>query len=131
MTAEAFDLSGAWTGLFNYPIELPPVSFRAKLRDAGGHVSGITTEDGASLGLSGSVSAVIEGRHQGGLLRFTKIYDALEHAAHPIQYEGEIADGGNEVSGEWTIPGIWSGTFLMVRDPGSRTAARQKAETTA
>ena len=34
------DLSGRWTGMFNYPGPFPPVGFEAELRDQGGSITG-------------------------------------------------------------------------------------------
>ena len=122
------DLSGEWTGLFNYPDSLPTTHFKAMLRDASGLISGLTSEEGESLGLPGIVHAVIEGRHDGRTIRFTKIYDDLDHAVHPIDYEGMIAPGGDEIEGQWTIPGHWSGTFLMIRNAGAEESVARHAQ---
>jgi len=125
--ASSHDLSGSWTGLFNYPSLLPTTHFQAVLKDAGGLVTGLTTEEGESLHIDGIVHATIEGRHDGIVLHFTKIYDDLAHAGHPIDYEGTITEGGDEISGRWDIKGVWSGTFLMVRNPGQEEAVEREA----
>jgi hypothetical protein len=37
---------------------------------------------------------------------------------------------GNEIAGRWTVPGVWSGTFLMVRNGGGKeTIASETSET--
>ena len=49
------------------------------------------------------------------------MYDDL---ARPTpHYHGLIQPGGDEIEGEWTIPGDWSGTFL-IRANGERSSAR-------
>ena len=116
----AADLSGRWSGIFNYPRLLPPTSFEADLRDHGGAISGVTTEPDLEPGCEGqTLHATIEGVREGDTLRFTKIYDDLKHAAEPVQYHGLIQPGGDEIDGTWEIAGVWSGTFLMVRSAGS------------
>jgi hypothetical protein len=56
---------------------------------------------------------VIEGDRTASTLAFIKIYDDL---ARPTpHYRGTIQPGGDEIEGEWTIPGDWSGTLLMIR----------------
>jgi len=63
----------------------------------------------------------------GGILRFVKFYDDL---ARPTpHYHGRIQPGGDEIEGEWTIPGDWSGTFLMIRGArGEEAIERQISE---
>ncbi|MDT9599578.1 hypothetical protein [Sphingosinicella rhizophila] len=131
MSDDGHDLSGAWTGLFNYPAHLPQTEFQARLRDLAGSVTGETTETGGHLGLTGTAHGMIEGHHEGGILHFTKIYDDLDHAGHPIHYRGTIAAGGDEIEGRWDIPGAWSGTFLMIRNPAARQSATRKARQSA
>jgi len=118
--APDLDLSGQWAGLYNYPIDWPPTSFEVTLRDIGGLITGITTEEGDTPDCYGMIlQAVIEGSHDGTAIRFTKMYDYLERAA--VVYDGVIQPGGDEIEGMWTVPGAWSGTFLMVR--ASKTGA--------
>ena len=72
MSAPADDLTGDWTGLYNYPNKLPPTPFEASLRDHGGLISGVTTEpDFAFGGEGGTMHAMIEGVREGSDLRFT------------------------------------------------------------
>lgn len=108
------DLSGQWAGIFNYPAEFPPNSFEAELRDAGGVVTGLITQPREVFDIPGpSRQAVIEGQRAGSQLSFVKIYDDLERPT--VHYRGTIQPGGDEIEGIWTIPGDWSGTFMMVR----------------
>jgi hypothetical protein len=125
------DLSGAWTGFYIAPIARPPTAFEAEIRDNGGLLSGITTELGDTHDCRGmTLNAVIEGSREGGGVRFTKRYDYLPRAHYAIQYEGRIADGGDEIEGEWTIPGSWSGTFLMIRGAGKSAAIERRTSET-
>ena len=118
MSDEAeYDLSGQWSGIFNYPSLYPPNTFEATIRDAGGLVTGLITQPREFFeGAGPPQQAVIEGSRNGSTLSFVKIYDDLSRATP--HYHGAIQPGGDEIEGEWTIPGDWSGTFLMIR--GSR-----------
>jgi hypothetical protein len=112
-----YDLSGQWSGIFNYPSLFPPNSFEATIRDAGGAITGLVTQPREVFDIPGpSRQAVIEGSRAGSTLSFVKIYDDLDRPTP--HYRGTIQPGGDEIEGEWTIPGDWSGTFLMIR--GSR-----------
>ena len=113
------DLSGDWIGIYNYPHSAPPTGFSASLRDHGGLVTGETSEPSPK---GGALHAVIEGNREGDRLVFTKIYDDLEFSTAPVRYDGRIDPGGDEIEGKWTIPGILSGSFLMVR--GARADER-------
>lgn len=118
MSGEAdYDLTGQWSGVFNYPSLFPPNSFEAAIRDSGGLISGVITQPREVFeGPGPSRQAVIEGSREGSQLRFIKIYDDLDRPTP--HYQGIVQPGGDEIEGEWTIPGDWSGTFLMIR--GSR-----------
>ena len=109
-----YDLSGRWTGIFSYPAELPPNNFEATIRDAGGAITGVITQPREIFDPPGPHrEAVIEGRREGATLSFVKFYDDLDRPTP--HYHGRIQPGGDEVAGEWTIPGDWSGTFIMIR----------------
>ncbi|HEX8620468.1 MAG TPA: hypothetical protein VF718_00705 [Allosphingosinicella sp.] len=121
MTAKRdHDLTGRWSGIFNYPEQLPPNSFEATLRDSGGVISGVTVErDDDPYGNGGFLHAIVEGRREGSSVSFTKIYDEMEPDAVVILYSGTIDPEGNEIHGRWERIDMWSGTFLMVRNPGA------------
>jgi hypothetical protein len=119
------DLSGHWTGLYNYPRDFPPNMFEAVIRDVGGAIAGEISQPGEFFEPPGTVQhALIEGRRQGSELVFIKIYDDI---ARPTpHYRGTIQPGGDEIEGEWTIPGDWSGTFLMIRGARAKAAEERK-----
>ena len=112
--AAEYDLSGQWSGIYNYPTLYPPNSFEATIRDNGGLITGVIHQPGEFFEPPGTVQhSVIEGSREGSTLSFVKIYDDL---ARPTpHYHGVIQPGGDEIEGEWHHPGDWSGTFLMVR----------------
>lgn len=105
------DVTGRWEGIFNYPGDLPPNGFVATLIEQAGVVTGETDEAGDR---GASLPAVITGERVGSAVRFTKRYDDRARA-HPVDYAGTLSPEGDEIVGEWTIPGIWSGSFIMVR----------------
>ena len=114
--------------MFNYPGPFPPVSFEAELRDDGGSITGMVFEpDENPFAIEATLHAIVEGARQGGTLTFTKIYEDAERMPEPVFYSGTIQPDGNEVSGRWEIAGHWSGTFLMVRNPGVAVAADEEA----
>lgn len=129
MNSEAgFDLSGDWTGMFNYPGPFPPVGFEAELRDLGGSITGTVSEpDETPYGTTGTLQAIVEGSRQGSGVTFTKMYADAERMPEPVFYSGTIQPDGNEISGHWEIPGHWSGTFLMIRDPGAAESVEGQA----
>lgn len=109
-----YDLTGEWSGIYNYPAHYPPNSFEASIRDSGGIITGVIRQPGEFFEPAGIMQhAVIEGSRDGSTVRFVKMYDDLRRPTP--HYQGVIQPGGDEIEGEWTIPGDWSGTFLMVR----------------
>jgi hypothetical protein len=121
--AAEYDLTGRWSGIFSYPAQLPPNHFEAVIRDTGGLVTGVITQPREFFeGAGPPQQAVIDGRREGDTLTFVKFYDDLGRATP--HYRGRIHSGGDEVEGEWSIPGDWSGTFIMIRN--SKEAAKEE-----
>ena len=121
------DLSGRWNGIYNYPSRFPPNTFEATIRDTGGAIAGEISQPGEFFEPAGTVQhAMIEGRREGSLVTFVKYYDDLSRPTP--HYRGTIQPGGDEIEGEWTIPGDWSGTFLMVRAAGKSEATERKVD---
>ena len=120
-----YDLTGEWSGIYNYPARYPPNSFEASIRDSGGIITGVIRQPGELFEPAGSHQhAEIEGTRTGSSVRWIKLYDALTRS--PPRYEGTIQPGGNEIEGEWHHPGDWSGTFLMVRARKEKAAEERK-----
>lgn len=125
MSEEAFDLSGEWRGIFNYPAMYPPNEFQASLRDSAGVLTGLISQPREIFeGPGPDRQAVIEGSRDGARVRFVKIYDDLERPTP--HYEGMVQAGGDEIAGTWTIPGDWTGTFIMIRQSKAANAVERK-----
>ena len=121
------DLSGDWIGIYNYPALHAPVRFQAVIRDADGWISGTTSEEDEVIRPGVILTATIDGKREAGTVTFAKVYDNAELVPDIIHYSGRIEPGGDEISGEWEIPGIWSGTFLMMREGGTEESVEREA----
>ena len=120
-----YDLTGEWSGIYNYPRLYPPNAFEASIRDSGGIITGVIRQPGEFFEPAGILQhSVIEGSRAGSTVRWVKVYDDLSRATP--HYEGRIQPGGDEIEGEWHIPGDWSGTFLMVRGRKAGAAEERK-----
>lgn len=113
-------LTGVWQGRYSYPAKLPPVSFVATLIESGIYLSGSTHEEAASIGAGGYVAcASLSGQSTESHVSFTKIYENVPRSEQrPIHYQGSLNAEATEISGTWTIEGVWSGSFVMIRSPG-------------
>ncbi len=116
---DALNLSGNWQGFFNYPIAKPPVAFSAALTESDGTLAGATEEIGEQGDAAGKrISATLQGRRAGHAVTWLKIYDLDYRHYDTVRYEGTVSPDGLEIEGRWTVPGNWSGTFLMIRAGG-------------
>lgn len=110
------NLSGAWAGAYSYPTHEPPVLFDAVLRDGGGVIDGTTIERDALHGSTGRIlSARLDGHRRHRRVTFWKTYETASPDYGVVLYDGQVSQDGLEIAGRWTIPSIWSGTFLMIR----------------
>ncbi len=113
------DLSGEWTGIYNFPHSLPPVAFEAVLLDQAGRLSGTTQEmAGPPFRPERLLTSVIDGVRNGHAVEFAKMYDQADREYDTVAYRGPVTADGEEIQGIWTV-GAWSGTFLMVRRAAS------------
>ncbi len=128
---ERHDVTGEWLGIFAYPRLLPPSNFRARLREAGGFVSGEIDEPCDHGPAKGQViHALMVGRRAARSIDLEKRYDDLDRADYVVVYRGELNGDGTEITGRWDIAGVWSGSFIMVREIGIAVAdERRVAET--
>lgn len=129
-SSEPIGLTGVWDGQYSYPRWLSPVHFTAVILETGAVITGTIHEqppDGPSAGQI--LNASVQGEHLGSAVQFTKTYDAAPRGhRRPIFYEGMLSADGNEIEGKWTVPGSWSGKFLMIRSgrPGATAVAREE-----
>lgn len=122
----AGDLSGEWRGIFNYPAGAPPTEFTATLQDAGGTLTGSTVESSLR---GGTIAAHLDGRRFGPAVTFMKLYDEDGGGTYDaVAYQGAVDGEGLEITGRWSIPGNWSGTFIMVRERGVEEEIEAEAE---
>ncbi|MBV9929494.1 MAG: hypothetical protein JO013_00950 [Alphaproteobacteria bacterium] len=123
----ADDLTGRWHGFYTYA-DGRSCAFEAQVRDHGGELVGVThevAEFGPAAG--GTLTASIEGRRKGSAVDFAKTYDDVALAHYAIHYAGTLGDGGNEIEGTWSVPGVHSGTFLMIREGGIEAEEEREA----
>ncbi|MEZ0242068.1 MAG: hypothetical protein ACAH11_01750 [Sphingomonas sp.] len=111
----AADMSGNWIGFYSFPIDLPPVRFDAVLLERAGRITGSIEEIDEAWG-NGHLVSTVDGTRSGLDVRFTKFYDSGDENFDTVQYEGTLDADSAEISGEWHIPGEWSGSFIMTRE---------------
>ena len=123
MTKRRSSLTGSWSGAFRYPGNKDPETvFNAQIEEDAGTFVGTTQEPNLFRPGEGAVlTADIEGVRTGNAVSFTKFYDN-QGIRHAIRYEGSVDAAFMRVEGTWTIPGVWSGTFLMARDDEGEAA---------
>jgi hypothetical protein len=116
MDDSTLNLTGQWSGLFNYPEQFLAGAFEANLIEISGIVSGATNESGqCEQDFHLSVSAHIEGQRANNSVSFTKFYDSPLPDYLPVEYTGKLSPEGDELSGVWQVSAAWSGTFIMIR----------------
>jgi hypothetical protein len=110
-------LTGVWEGIYSYPLSgLPTVPFTATLIEAGSSLSGSVHEP-CTMGGSPNETLFfsVNGIRQGTAVSFVKTYHGTNPYYGTIVYAGTVNDDATEIEGRWTIPGDWSGRFLMTR----------------
>jgi hypothetical protein len=117
-------LTGVWQGIYGYPPgTLPPTSFTATLIEAGSSLSGSVHEQCRTNGETLLFS--VNGSRYGTAVNFTKIYLGKSPYYGTIVYDGAVNDDATEIEGRWSIPGDWSGRFLMTRSGDQPQAAAE------
>lgn len=126
MPSVAHNLTGLWQGQFSYPRGPGPEFFTATLLETADFLSG-STQEVALFGRSKgrTLYASLSGRREGAQVRFLKTYES-ETRNHSVRYDGLLNTDGTEIEGTWTVPGNWSGRFLMIRDIGLKVAATRR-----
>jgi hypothetical protein len=115
-SVEQLGLTGVWDGLFSYPRRYASVPFTATILHTGSLITGSIHEHPAEGPTAGQTRlAMIEGGCSASSIWFLKTYEPPPPHGKPISYEGAISPDATEIEGRWTIPGNWSGKFLMMR----------------
>jgi hypothetical protein len=120
-------LTGVWQGIYSYPPGThPPVGFTATLIEAGGLLSGSVHEP-CTVGGSPNETLffTLNGSRQATAVNFIKTYHGTNPYYTRIIYDGTVNDDATEIEGRWTIPGNWSGRFLMTRSGDQPQAAAE------
>lgn len=114
---EPLNLSGQWQGRFSYATDKrEPVSFVATLSEHDSRLNGEIEETGAVADAAGrTLHATVQGRRLGRAIKFLKVYAGSFSRYVSVQYDGEVNDDATEIAGWWTVPGSWSGRFVMTR----------------
>ena len=115
MGETASDLVGVWHGRFSFPRLFGPVPFTAYVEQTADQLSGMIEEPGQRRANGRVLTSTISGSTNSGRVRFLKTYDGEIRGYGTVQYEGQITDEGREIHGAWSIPGNWSGSFIMIR----------------
>ena len=127
MADDARNLTGVWQGLYTYP-HGQSVSFVATLIDSAGALSGSVHEPGCHGDApSGTLYATLAGSRSGSAVEFRKTYDGKVPRYRAVDYAGTLNADATEVEGRWTISGMWSGTFLMIRPARKEESVERKA----
>jgi hypothetical protein len=124
---DARNLTGVWHGLYTYPDGLS-VSFVATLIEAGSSLTGSVHEPCTVGGRPNeTIFATLSGSRHDSAVNFVKTYDGTNPHYGAVDYEGALNRDGTEVEGRWTVPGNWSGKFLMIRSAGATEAVSRKS----
>jgi hypothetical protein len=122
---QEISLTGLWEGQFSYPVSKEPEFFTANLLETleflGGSIQE-TIRHGKNAGRL--FYASVQGRRFGSAVHFIKKYETPPQQ-HQVRYEGVVNADATEIEGSWTIPGSWSGRFLMIRGAGLVPATAQ------
>src|SRR5262249_298773 len=124
--ADGLDLSGAWDGVYSYPRDSRTVPFVAHLMERAATLTGTTQQTGTrGAAKGGKIGRTRQGRRDARAVTFLKLYDGRHEGYDSVHYEGRLSADGSEIAGRWTIPGGWSGSFLMIRGGGAKAAAEK------
>ncbi len=122
------NLTGIWHGIYSYPVARAPVSFVATLIETASAISGTTHEPRAVGGSPDeTLYATLLGRRRNSAVAFVKTYEGANPHYATVLYEGTLSSDGTEIEGRWTVPGNWSGKFLMIRSAGKTETIARKA----
>jgi hypothetical protein len=86
------------------------------LIETGGPLSGSVHEVSLSGPFEGrKLTAMISGVRSGASVHFIKAYDPKPVRFKPVTYDGSLNTDATEIDGAWSIKGLSSGRFLLIR----------------
>lgn len=105
--ADAKDMNGLWSGMYEYKTAREPVRFTAWFDDRSGVLGGTISEPNTFVaGGPEELDARIAGVRDGLVVDFIKTYSRSSSAHQsPIQYEGEADSAFTQVRGVWRLGG--------------------------
>ncbi len=116
--SEKFDnLTGRWTGRYDYPNDADAVPFEVLLDEQEGILSGDITEPNTfRRDMGAHLAATLIGDRSGFDVSFRKTYGGFDHGDDLI-YEGALNGALTRIDGVWRFPSEpdWRGRFMMVR----------------
>lgn len=121
------NLTGVWEGLYNWPNGRPPTPFTAVIIDTAGSLSGSVHEIAQGGPFDGrELTAMLSGTRSGRQVCFSKSYEPKPVRFKLVTYDGELNPDATEIDGSWTIKGLMSERFLLIRS--RRPAERVETE---
>jgi hypothetical protein len=127
MDAQAQSLTGVWNGLYSYP-DGRSVAFVATLIESGRTLTGSTHEPCVGGDCPGStLFASLIGSRDGSAVTFRKTYEAASPRFGTVNYAGTLNAEATEIEGRWTITGVSSGKFMMIR-PAKEALAEKRQQ---
>ena len=125
MAKRRSSLTGSWSGAYRYPRDAGPETvFNVRIEEVAGAFTGAMQEPNIFKHKPGPVvNAEIEGVRAGATISFVKFYDGSGGMEHAVRYDGHVNDTLTHIAGTWTIPGVWSGTFFMMREDDEEEAS--------
>ncbi len=117
MSEKFENLTGRWTGRYDYTRDAEAVPFEVVLDDNGGVLSGDITEPNTfRRDMGAHLAATLIGDRLGFDVSFRKTYGGFDQGDDPI-YEGALNDALTRIDGVWRFPDEpdWLGRFMMVR----------------
>ncbi len=130
--ADTRNLTGVWQGIYTYRDQSLAVSFVATLLESGSSLTG-TTHEPCSIGGSSdqTMFATLTGSRHHSAVHFVKTYEGSNPFYRTVVYEGTLNHDATEIEGRWTIPGNWSGRFMMMRPERAGETVSQDVSVTA